>query len=78
MFIVYFYCFSLNSVFGQQNFLLLIGKATINFTSTLYLVNEDLGSLNICLHIIDLPAGGLGCNVTVQLILLNGTACMLA
>ena len=56
---------------------MLIGNATINFTSASYLVNEDVGSFNICVQILDLPAGGLGCNVTVQISLLNGTACML-
>ena len=60
-----------------NHFLLLVGNASINFTSTSYHVNEDVGSFNVCAQILDLPAGGLGCNVTVQLILLNGTACML-
>ena len=60
-----------------NHFLLLIGNARINFISTSYLVNEDVGSFNVCAQILDLPAAGLGCNVTVQLILLNGTACML-
>ena len=61
----------------QFSYCIYIGTATINFTSTSYLVNEDVGSFNVCAQILDLPAGGLGCNVTVQLILLNGTACML-
>ena len=61
-----------------NKYLFLIGIATINFTPTSYLVNEDVGSFNVCVQIFNLPNGGLDSNVTIQIILLNGTACMFA
>ena len=48
----------------------------INFTPTSYLVNEDVGSFNACVQIFNLPNGGLDSNVSIQILLLNGTACM--
>ena len=36
-------------------------------------MNENLGFLLVCAQILDLPAGGLGCNVTAKATLLNGT-----
>ena len=52
-----------------------IGIELIRFTNTFYTVNEDMGSLMICAQNNNLPAGVLGCNLTVQTTLLNGTAC---
>ena len=42
------------------------GNATINFETQTFTVSESDGSFLLCIQISALPAGGLGCNVTVE------------
>ena len=42
------------------------GNATINFETQTLTVSEGDGSFLLCVQISALPAGGLGCNVTVE------------
>jgi len=50
-----------------------LGDAAIVFEQTSYTVVEGSGPVEVCVEISDLPAGGLGCDVTVNFVLLPGT-----
>lgn len=49
-----------------------LGSATIAFAQPSYTVVEGSGSIDVCVQILGLPIGGLGCDVTVDFNLLPG------
>lgn len=51
-----------------------LAPATIEFEQTTYNVVEGTGSVEVCVGILGLPAGGLGCDMTVDFNLIPGTA----
>ena len=53
----------------------LIGEATIAFGQPSYVVSEGSvpGTVEVCIVITGIPAGGLGCDITVDIDLLPGT-----
>jgi len=62
-----------HNYWSPKHFYFCLALATIAFEQATYNVAEGSGSVEVCLEISGLPAGGLGCDVTVDLNLVPGT-----
>ena len=47
---------------------------SLEFSQTVYVVDEDDGSVDICMELSGLPSQGLECDLVIPLILVNGSA----
>ena len=65
--------YPLHKYWSPKHFYLCLALATIAFEQATYNVVEGTGSVDVCVEISGLPAGGLGCDVTVDLNLVPGT-----
>ena len=72
LYIIIYFIHSHN-YWSPKHFYFCLALATITFEQATYNVVEGSGFVEVCLEISGLPAGGLGCDVTVDLNLVPGT-----
>lgn len=65
-------CYTLCKYWSPKHFYLCPATAGIAFQQPSYNVVEGTGTLEVCVVISGLPAGGLGCDVTVAFDLIPG------